>query len=490
MKTMDFLAFDMGASNGRGIIGRFDGRKVTLCPVHGFENNFVGGDEHAAWDLLRLEEGIRAGFLKAKQAGCRPVCFGIDTWGVDYGLLGKNGEVLGSPRAYRASRDEEMHAAWTRISERRLYEIAGLAAQNYNTVYQLYRRVLEKDPQLEKAQELLLVPDLLGYLLTGVRRTEYTIASTTGLLDLQTNRWSDEITAALSVPRHILGETDCAGTLRGALKPEIASALGVGPVRYAAVGCHDTASAVAAIPGSGNFAFCSSGTWSLLGMETEKPMLSPLAYESGISNEGTVQGGFRPLRNIMGLWLIQECRRAWASEGRLFSWDEIVAQAKAAPPLQSLLDPDDPSFFTAGDMPGKIQRFCERTGQIVPQTVGEIARCVYQSLALKYRRVLEHLSKLRGASFDSLNIVGGGIRNHLLNQMAADSLQLPVTAGPIEGAALGNILMQAIAMGELSNIEEARQVVRASVETKAYEPGARAPWDDAYEKLTCILHKV
>lgn len=219
-------------------------------------------------------------------------------------------------------------------------------------------------------------------------------------------------------------------------------------------------------------------------------MLSPLAYESGISNEGTVQGGFRPLRNIMGLWLIQECRRAWASEGRLFSWDEIVAQAKAAPPLQSLLDPDDPSFFTAGDMPGKIQRFCERTGQIVPQTVGEIARCVYQSLALKYRRVLEHLSKLRGASFDSLNIVGGGIRNHLLNQMAADSLQLPVTAGPIEGAALGNILMQAIAMGELSNIEEARQVVRASVETKAYEPGARAPWDDAYEKLTCILHKV
>ena len=483
MKTMDFLAFDMGASNGRGIIGRYDGQRLTMHPVGGFENSFAQRGETAHWDLQNLHDNIKRCFIHAKRSGFEPLCFGVDTWGVDYGLLDKHGRVLGDPRAYRAARDEDMHAAHERIARRRLFDISGIASHNFNTVYQLYRRVLKRDTELKDAHTLLLMPDLLGYLLTGVKKTEYTIASTSGLMDIAHKDWSREVTAALHIPADLLTEIDQAGTLRGYIKEEVAQELGLGKVAYAAVGCHDTASAVAAIPGQGNFAFCSSGTWSLFGMETEQPVLTDYAYQSGFSNEGTVQGGFRPLRNIMGLWLIQECRREWAKAGENYNWDQIVALAQAAPALRSIVDPDDAPFFGAGDMPEKIRAYCRRTGQHLPQTVGEIARCVYESLALKYRWVLERLSEMKGQPFDSLNIVGGGIQNRLLNQMAADSLQLPVTVGPTEGAAMGNVLMQMVALGDIADIHQAREVARASVETATYLPEHSAAWDDAYARL-------
>ena len=482
-----FLAFDIGASNGRGIIGSFDGEKVILQRVGSFENNFVPQGELGYWDLPHILREMKACFTAAWERSFDPCCFGIDTWGVDFGLLDEEGVLIENPRAYRCATDREMEAAWQVMSKRALFERTGIAAMNFNTIFQLYRRVLSGDEALKKARTLLLMPDLLGYHLTGAAGTEYTNASTTGLIDVHKREWSGEILDALGIPRRIFTPIDQAGTLRGSLKADIASALGVPQVPFAAVGTHDTASAVAAIPGRGNFAFCSSGTWSLFGVETAEPVLSDFVYDSGFSNEGTVQGGFRPLKNIMGLWIIQECRREWARGGREYSWDEIVALAKGAPALTSVLNPDEPRFFAAGNMPGKIRDYCRETGQPVPDSVGAIARVVYESLALKYRWAVERLGEIRGRAIESLNIVGGGIQNKLLNQMASDATGLPTTAGPIEGAVLGNVLMQMKAVGLISSMEEARAIARASVDTALYVPHTTQQWLDAYGKLLQLM---
>lgn len=481
MKQLNLLAFDIGASNGRGIIGSFDGKKMTLRPVGGFDNHFTQRGEVASWDYKGILSNLKTVFAQARAQGLAPDCFGIDTWGVDYGLLDKQGVLLQEPRAYRMSTDEEMQAAWQVIPKRRLFDLTGIAAQNFNTVYQLYRRVLEKDPALRQAAALLYMPDLLAFFLTGVMKNEYTIASTSGLLDVKTGGYSAEILEKLGIPAGIFQPIVLPGTLLGGLKPALAREFGLGETPFAAVGGHDTASAVAAIPGDGDFAFCSSGTWSLFGFESAQPVLSDFVFDYNFSNEGTVQGGFRPLRNIMGLWLIQECRREWAREnGRLLDWEFIKAEAGKAAPLRSILDPDDPAFYKAGGMPGKIRDYCKRTGQQQPETVGQFARAVYESLALKYRWAVERLSAMKGRPVTSLNITGGGIQNTLLNQMAADSTGLPTTVGPIEGAAMGNALMQAVALGEIKGLSQARQVVRDSVDTSLYEPCNSADWDAAY----------
>ena len=483
MKTTDLLAFDIGASNGRGMVGRFDGEKITLHRVGTFENNFIPQGELGYWDVPHILKELKVCFQQARAQGFEPASFGIDTWGVDYGLLDEAGKLIENPRAYRCATDREMEAALQVMDKKAMFDKTGIATMNFNTVFQLYRRVLEGDQALKKARTLLLMPDLLGFLLSGTPATEYTIASTTGLVDVHRRSWSREIMDKLGIPAGIFTPIDQAGHIRGELRADLARELDVPAAKYAAVGTHDTASAVAAIPGEGDFAFCSSGTWSLFGVETEQPVLSDFVYRSNFSNEGTVQGGFRPLKNIMGLWLIQECRREWAREGREYSWDEIVKLAEAASPLQCILDPDEARFFTAGDMPRKIQAYCRETGQKVPETVGEIARAVYESLALKYRWALERLGEIRGRAITSLNIVGGGIQNKLLNQMAADATGLPTTVGPIEGAALGNALMQAQALGLVKDIHEARALAKASVETRLYEPRTTQAWLDAYQTL-------
>ena len=426
---------------------------------------------------------MKLSFVKAREQGHDPRCFGVDTWGVDYGLLDEAGDLMAPPRAYRSATDQEMLAVFEKIGRRALFEKNGVASMNFNTIYQLYRRVMEGDGDLRKAATLLLMPDLLGYLLTGVKRSEYSNVSTTGLMDVHAKAWLWDVMDSLGIPRRIFTEIDRAGTLRGRMKEEVARELGVSGVAYAAVGTHDTASAVFAIPGKGDFAFCSSGTWSLFGIESEQPMLSEACFRANFSNEGTVQGGFRPLKNIMGLWLIQECRREWQKEGQRLSWDDIVAAARTAPAFRSVVDPDYPEFFEAGDMPGKICRYCRDTRQEAPETVGQIARCVYESLALKYRWAVERLAQMQGRPVSSLNITGGGIQNKLLNQMAADSTGLPTTVGPIEGAALGNLLMQALAMGLVQDMGEARELGRRSVETALYEPRRDARWQDAYGRM-------
>ncbi len=490
MSNLNLLAFDLGASNGRGILGRFDGRRIALDELHRFENNFSTYNGISYWDIENLLGNLKSTFSICKKQGRRIDCFGIDTWGVDYGLLDGGGALLDDPRAYRCATDEEMEAAWSIVPRRTLFERTGIASLNFNTIYQLYRRVRDQNPNLARARALLLMPDLLGYLLTGEKRTEYTNATTTGLLDPVTKNWDFGTIRALGIPERIFTEVDRAGTRRGSLTKALADELGVGQVAFAAVGTHDTASAVAAIPGQGSFAFCSSGTWSLFGVETETPILTEQVYEAGFSNEGTVQGAFRPLKNIMGLWLIQECRREWQSQGKQLSWNNIVAAAMDAAPLRSIIDPEYADFFTAGNMTQKIRRYCQATGQPVPETVGELARCIYESLALKYRWALERLCEIKGHGIDSLNITGGGIQNRLLNQMAADSTGMPVTTGPIEGAALGNLLMQAVALGELSGIADVRAVVRASVDVETYAPHRTQAWEDAYARLLKCMEQM
>lgn len=485
---LNLLAFDLGASNGRGILGRFDGERIEMQELHRFENDYIGLNGVLYWDSLNLFQQMKQALYAFRRAGLGDLAsFGIDTWGVDYGLLDRSGQLLGNPRSYRYAEDEDMEAVWKTVPFRTLFQRSGVGAYSYNTVYQLYRRRLEQDAALEHADALLFMPDLLGYFFSGEKASEYTIATTSALYNPMLRDWDRQTIRDLGLPEHIFQPLDRAGQLRGRLLPELSEETGVNRAALAAVGGHDTASAVAAIPGEGNFAFCSSGTWSLFGVETEQPILADAVREANFTNEGTVQGGFRPLRNIMGLWLIQECRRGWARAGRRYSWDEIVSMAEAEPPLRSIIDPDAPEFFGAGNMEQKIRTFCARTGQPVPETPGQTARCIYESLALKYRWALERLEEIKGTRLDTLNIVGGGIQNKLLNQMAADALDRPVITGPIEGAAIGNLLLQAVALGELKDIAEVRQVVRSSEVVKTYGPRHTQAWEDAYARLLSFL---
>ena len=485
----NLLAFDLGASNGRAILGQFDGEKITMTELHRFENNYIEMNGVYYWDTPNLYNQLKTGLLKFVQGGYGDLdSFGIDTWGVDYGLLDKNGQLAGLPRSYRLGNQDDIDAVKAVIPEHELYARSGIdTTLTFNTLYQLYRRKRENDPALEVADTMLLTPDLLGYFLTGAKGTEYTIATTTQLYNPTTKDWDWETIDQLGLPRKIFTKIDPTGTIRGHIRPAVCEEIGINPAAFVAVGSHDTASAVAAIPGTGSFAFCSSGTWSLFGAEMDKPDLTPAAHDAHFSNEGTIQGGYRPLNTIIGMWIIQECRRDWLKNGMDISWDEVVNQAKAAEPLRSIINPDSPEFYAGGNMEKKIQEFCRKTGQPVPETVGQVARCVYESLALKYRCALEGLEKMKGQRIDSLNIVGGPINNKFLNQLIADSLDRDVVTGPVEGAAIGNLLTQAMALGDIKDLDHLRQVVRNSESVTTWKPNHTELWEQAYEKLLKLL---
>jgi len=488
-RVRNMIAFDLGASNGRAILGQFDGERITMQELHRFENNYVEMNGVYYWDTPYLYNQLKQGLLAFRQGGYGELdSFGIDTWGVDYGLLDKNGHLIGVPRSYRLGTQTDINAVKEKIPAEELYARSGIDTNlTFNTLYQLYRRKREGDAALEAADTLLLTPDLLGYFLTGEKGSEYTIATTTQLYNPTTKDWDWETIRELGLPEHIFTKIDKTGTIRGHLRQELCEEIGLNPAAFVAVGSHDTASAVAAIPGKGSFAFCSSGTWSLFGAEMDRPVLTPEAAAMGFSNEGTIQGSYRPLRNIIGMWIIQECRRDWIKNGINISWDEVVREAEKAEPLRSIIDPDAAEFYAGGNMEKKIQDFCRRTNQPVPETIGQVARCIYESLALKYRNALEGLEKMKGQRIDSLNIVGGPINNRFLDQLIADSLDRQVVTGPIEGAAMGNLLTQAMALGDIANLDELRQVVRNSEAVDVWEPNHTQQWEDAYQKLLQFL---
>ncbi len=467
------LAVDIGASGGRVMLGRWDGSYIALEEIHRFANGMVERDGRLFWDVNRLWREVRTGMQQyaTQENQALLVSIGIDTWAVDYALLDEHGALIGDPYAYRDLRTEGMAELIDAIIPlEELYERTGLQRLPFNTLYQLYAE--RNGPRLAAATTLLLMPDLFHYWLTGARVAEYTNATTTMFLDARQRVWATDLLERLGLPTRILPPLVMPGTRLGPLLPEVQHAVGLHrPIEVVAVGTHDTASAVAAIPGlDAHSAYISSGTWSLVGIERTAPLISAAARQLNVTNEGGVYGTFRLLKNVSGLWLLQECQRRWNEEGRRLTWDEIIAQAEAAAPLRSLIDPDAPEFLAVGDMPERIRDYCRRTGQPVPETVGEIVRCCLESLALRYRQVIEALERLTGQPITTVRIVGGGSQNTLLCQLTADACCRTVVAGPTESTALGNILVQAITMGYFPDLATARQIVAALVPQRVYTP--------------------
>lgn len=481
--TTNFLAVDIGASSGRAILGRWDGERFALEELHRFPNGPIEEGGHLHWDVHRLWQEIQAGIAAYAARNEAPLAgIGIDTWAVDYGLLDAAGQLLGNPYHYRDRRTEGVPARVdAHISPAELYAVTGLQRLPLNTLYQLAAAVQGGDPQLAAADTLLLMPDLFHYWLTGRKVAEYTNASTTMFLDARERRWAADLLERLAIPSHILPPIVEPGTVLGPLLPAIRDLVGLRhDVPVVAVGTHDTASAVVAVPGlDERSAYISSGTWSLVGVELPAPILSMEAQRLNFTNEGGVAGTIRFLKNVGGLWLLQECQRQWQQEGRSYSWSELIALAEAAPPLRSLIDPDAPEFMAVGDMPATIRAYCRRTRQPEPESVGAVVRCCLESLALKYRWVVAALEGLTGRTIDTVRVVGGGSQNALLCQLTADACKRTVVAGPAEGTALGNILVQAIGTGHLPNLAAARRAVAASVQQTVYTPGDSGTWDAA-----------
>jgi rhamnulokinase len=413
---------------------------------------------------------------------------GLDTWGVDFALLDGAGNLLGNPYSYRDTRTNGMMPlAFARVPRREVFRTTGVQPMQYNTLYQLLAMVEAHDPQLDAAATLLTMPNLFGYWLSGRAVAERTHASTTQCLDADGGSWATALLDALSIPTRIFPPLAEPGTLLGPLSADIAAETGLRVVPVFAVGGHDTASAVAAIPGlDAHSAYVSSGTWSLMGVELPSPILTDAAFAAGFTNEGGVAGTTRLLRNIPGLWLVSECRRRWQRDGRDYSWDDLVAMAERAPGLRSLIDPDHPSLLNPPNMPAAVGALCRATGQEQPESVGEVVRCCLESLALRCRATLDDLAAVIGERPTVLRVVGGGSRNRLLCQLTADACGLPVVAGPVEATAFGNVIVQAIAAGELAGVAEGRAAISASVKLEMYEPRANADWDVALSRLRKI----
>ncbi|MER2143902.1 MAG: rhamnulokinase family protein, partial [Eubacteriales bacterium] len=397
---------------------------------------------------------------------------GIDTWGVDFGMLDANGHLLSLPVHYRDDRTLGMREKVREvIPDAELFARTGMAYNQFNSLYQLYAMKLEDDPTLTQAADLLFMPDLLAYFLTGKKGTEYTVASTSELMNPYTRDWDMELMELLGLPTNFLGDVKLPGTVRGTLLPDIARECGVDEIPVIAIGGHDTASAVAAVPAKEkDFAYISSGTWSLLGAEIVKPLCSESVMNANYTNEGGVDGSIRLLKNIMGLWIIQECKREWDRRSDAVGFAELVEMAMGAEPFKAIIDVDDPCFMAPGDMPNRIQDYCRRTGQAVPEGRGEISRVIYESLALKYRWAIERLEEVLGHTVKVLHIVGGGSKNALLNKFTAEAIKRPVVAGPGEGTVIGNLLMQAKALGAIADIPALRGVVEASFPTETFAP--------------------
>ncbi|SFJ68364.1 rhamnulokinase [Paenibacillus sp. UNC496MF] len=482
------LAYDLGAGSGRALLGRLNDRIIEVEEIHRFGNDPVAVGDRLQWDILRLFHDLKQGLLKAKHAGEEPVSLGIDSWAVDFGLIGRNGELLGNPYHYRDRHtDGVMERTMARLTPERIFGRSGIQFLPFNTIYQLAALKEADSPLLEQAKHLLMIPDLLRYFLTGEMRSEFSNATTTQLYNPLLGDWDAELIAAIGVSPALFGPVVRPGTRVGEIRDSLREELGVGAVPVYAVAEHDTGSAVAAVPAlERDFAYLSCGTWSLMGTEVDRPVMGELARELNFTNEGGVNGTFRLLKNIMGLWILQESRRTWEKAGLTLGFPELVRLAEQAPAFGAFIDPDDPAFLHPGDMPARIARYCANTGQKAPGTPGEIVRCILESLALKYRYVLELTERLSNKRFGGLHMVGGGIQNGLLCQWSANAIGRPVWAGPVEGSALGNLAVQWIAQGEFADIREARKVIRDSFPVTVYEPRDGAAWDDAYGRFRAL----
>ncbi len=486
--TKRVLAFDFGASSGRAIIGCFDGDKITLEEVHRFSNDPVSVGGTVYWDVLRLFYEIKQGIIKAKIAGGFD-SIGIDTWGVDFGLIDSEGKLMENPVHYRDARTAGLvDEAFKTMPKEKLYGITGIQFMELNTLFQLISLKKYRPWMLERADKMLFMPDLFGYMLTGKMCAEYSIASTSQLIDLDKKTWSKEILDAFGIKYSVFAPLVQPGTVLGELSKEVCEECGVDPVPVISVCGHDTQSAITSVPcEDGDFAFLSSGTWSLFGTELDKPIVNETSMNINITNEGGFDGSTGFLKNIIGLWLIQESRRQWKREGKEYSYADLEKLALAAEPFKCFIDPDAPEFVPHGNIPKRVREFCRKTGQYVPETVGEIMRCIYESLAMKYRLTFEKLRECTERDYPVIHVIGGGTKDGLLCQMTANSCDRTVKAGPIEATVMGNVAVQLMSDGSVKNIGQARKIVADSSELKTFEPKDTDKWAGAYEDFLKVV---
>lgn len=482
MKTTDkqLLAVDLGASSGRVMLGHFDGEKISVEELHRFSNDPVTLGGTMYWDFLRLFHEIRQGLLKSKKYG-KADSVSVDTWGVDFGMLDEGGNLLENPVHYRDSRVNGMlEKSFALLDADRFYQITGTQFMEINTVFQLLYLAHNRRELLDRADCMLLMPDLFHYFLCGEKSCEYSIASTTQLLDARRKTWSKEVLRALELPEKILQPVVPSGTPLSPLRPDIAGELGIDPMLVVAGAGHDTQCAMAAVPTQEkDFIFISCGTWSLFGTELPEPVITQDSRRLNLANEGGAGGRISFLKNIIGLWLVQESRRQWMREGKEYSFGELEKLAAAEAPFRSLIDPDAPEFVPAGDVPERIREFCRRTGQPVPETPGQIVRCIDESLALKYRLTLDEIRECTGKDYPVIHMVGGGTQSGLLCRFTADACARPVCAGPVEATVYGNLALQLMAAGEIGGLSELRSIVAASEPVKRYEPENADAWAQA-----------
>ena len=491
-KSARFLAFDVGASSGRGVLGLLDGEMLKLQEVHRFPNGPVQILDNIYWDVLQMLVEMKSALeLCVKEYGPKLDGIGFDTWGVDFGLVGRNDTLLGHPYHYRDKfTDGMIEEALKSVPREEIFQRTGIQFMKLNTLYQLLAMSRANSPLLDVAETLLMMPDLFNFLFTGKRFAEFTIATTTQFYDPREKNWSKPLFDKLGLPYHILPEIIPAGTEIGPILPSIGDEVGLGAVPVIAPACHDTGSAVGAVPARGDdWVYISSGTWSLLGVEIPEPIITDLTLKYNFTNEGGVGGTIRLLKNITGMWLIQECKRIWEEAGDDLSFDDLTRMAAEAPPLVSVIEPNYEPFLSPGDMPQRIKDFCRETGQPIPEEKGAVIRCILESLALKYRWGLEKLEEILGRRLNVIHIIGGGCQNKLLCQLAADATARQVVSGPVEATAIGNIMMQALTMGYVESIAEARELIRRSFDVVTYEPEATSGWDNAYDRYLEIMEK-
>jgi rhamnulokinase len=477
MKTCHAIAVDLGAESGRVMDVHFDGHRLEQTEIHRFTNTPVCVRDTLYWDILRLWHEIQTGIDQVPEGACS---IGIDTWGVDFALLDRDGNLLGNPVHYRDSRtDGLVEWVFERVPRATVFDRTGIQVMQLNTLYQFASLVKNRSPLLDIARTYLSIPDLLTYWLSGEdeKACEFTHATTTQMFNPRTQDWDRDTMAELGVPGHIFPEIIPPGSRRGTYQgiPVIAPTT------------HDTASAVVAVPTvTENFAYLSSGTWSLLGLEVTQPIINEAAAAANVTNEGGFHNTFRFLKNVVGLWIIQQCRATWAAEGTVYPYDQLTALAADAEPFRSLIDPDAPEFLAPGDMPSRIRAFCQRTGQPEPETVGQIVRTVLESLALKYRIALDTLVGLANKPVDRVHIIGGGGRNKFLCQMTADSTGREVVVGPYEATALGNAIVQFITLGVIDNLAHAREILSRTQETVRFTPEHTAAWDATLPRFNTL----
>jgi rhamnulokinase len=489
------LAIDLGAESGRVIAGLWNGKRLALQEVHRFPNGPVHLADSLRWDALRLWAEIQNGLaLAAKKYGKAIASVGADTWGVDFVLLNRQGEMLSHPYHYRDARTNGiMEKAFRKVPRHEIFTQTGLQFMQFNTLFQLLA-VKQFSPQLlDQSQCVLFMPDFIHWALCSSRVAEFTIASTSQCLNPVSRAWASGLLKKFDLPTRIFPKIVPPGSTLGTLRPGVAERTRLNQIKVVAPPSHDTASAVAAVPtantGKANWAYLSSGTWSLMGVEVEKASLSSRTQELNLTNEGGLDGTYRLLKNIMGLWLVQQCKRGFEARGDGYDYAKLAKLAAEAAPLRSLVNPDDPRFLNPPNMPRAIQDFCRESGQPVPKTPGQLVRCAYESLALRYSQVLGWLEELTGNRMDVIHIVGGGSKSEMLNQFTADACQRTVTAGPVEATAMGNLLVQVRAAGELASLSDIRTVVRQSTKLKTYQPGFCAPWQNAALRLAALDQK-